>query len=134
MTIKKNDLKFKIVHNHEKYHEFMRLLRNDSRVKKGFIEQKKVTKDQQKKYMKKFGKNYFICLINEKPAGYIGVIENDIRVATHPDFQGKGVALFMAKFIKKKFKNAQAKIKVENTASLKLFKKAGFKLKYYLYE
>ena len=39
--------------------------------------------------------NYYICLDNEEFMGYVGVIDNDIRVATHPDFQGKGVGSFM---------------------------------------
>lgn len=123
-----------MVSNKKKYYEFIRTLRNDKRVSGGFIEQVNITKQQQQKYMEKFEKNYFICLAGKEPAGYIGIIDNDIRVSTHPDFQGKGVGLFMVKFIKKKFKNPQAKIKTDNIASIKLFEKAGFKLKYYLYE
>lgn len=128
------DKKLKIVSNKEKYYEFIRVLRNDRRIRDGFIEQKNITTKQQQAYMNKFGKNYFICLVGGVPAGYIGVIDNDIRIATHPDFQGKGVGLFMVSFIKKRFKNIQAKIKIDNIASIKLFEKAGFKLKYYLYE
>ena len=132
--MKINRQHFKIVPNEKKYHEFIRIIRNDKRVKRGFIEHKNITKKQQIKYMKKFEKNYFICLCGKTPAGYIGVIGNDIRVATHPDFQGKGIGLFMVNYIKKRFKRVQAKIKIDNNASINLFKKAGFKLKYYIFE
>jgi len=124
----------KFVNNEKKYYEFIRKLRNDKRVKAGFIQQKNISKKDQEAYMKKHGKFYYICLCNNAPAGYIGVIENDIRLATHPDYQGKGVGLFMVNKIMKKYKDAQAKIKIDNVASRKLFEKAGFKLKYYLYK
>lgn len=123
-----------IVSNNQKYFEFIRQLRNHKKLKKGFIQQKHVSKSQHLKYMKKNKQFYYICLLNNQPVGYIGIIDNDIRVATHPDFHGQGIALFMVKFIKKKFKKAQAKIKISNQASIRLFEKAGFKLKYYLYE
>ncbi|MFH1457317.1 MAG: GNAT family N-acetyltransferase [Patescibacteria group bacterium] len=123
-----------VVENEKKYWEFIRKLRNDQHIKRGFIEQQNITKAQQEKYMEKNGKFFYICLVDGEPAGYIGIIDDDIRIATHPNFQGRGVALFMVDYVKNKFKNLQAKIKVENTASIKLFKKAGFKLKYYIYE
>lgn len=66
--------------------------------------------------------------------GYIGVINNDIRICTHPDYQRMGVAKFMLDEIQERYPNAIAKVKIENKDSMKLFEKAGFKLKYYLYE
>jgi len=116
------------------YHEFIRQLRNDSRVIHGFIETSYITEEQQKEYMKKYSDCFFICLIDNKPAGYIGVINDDIRVATHPDYQKLGVGKFMLEQIKNKFPNALAKIKITNEASLKLFQSSGFKIKYYLLE
>jgi len=80
------------VSGNEEYYEFVRLLRTDERVCRGFIEQVKITPEQQKEYMKRYENCYWICLYNECPAGFIGVIDNDIRICTHPDFQGKGVA------------------------------------------
>ena len=38
---------------------------------------------------------YRVVLVDDIPAGYVGVINNDIRVCTHPDFQGKGVGKFL---------------------------------------
>ena len=125
---------YKLINNSEEYHEFIRNLRNDERVKSGFIQTEYITSEQQQEYMKKFGSCFYICLIDEKPAGYIGVIDNDIRIATHPDYQKMGVAKFMLEKICELFPKAQAKIKIENEASLKLFKSMGYKIKYFLLE
>lgn len=76
---------------------------------------------------------YFICLDNNKPTGYIGVVKNDIRLAVHPDFQGKGIGMFMLEEIMKIFPESEAKIKINNLKSIKLFEKAGFNLRYYIY-
>ena len=84
--------------------------------------------------MKKWGDNFYICIIDTKPAGYVGVIDNDIRVATHPYFQGVGVGTFMINEIMKIYPNAFAKVKLKNEASIRLFKKCGFKEKYYILE
>jgi ribosomal protein S18 acetylase RimI-like enzyme len=118
----------------QEYHEFIRQLRNDPRVVDGFIQSSYITIEQQKEYMKKYSHCFFVCLIDEEPAGYIGVIDEDIRVATHPDYQKRGVGKFMLEQIKNKFPNALAKIKITNEASLKLFESSGFKIKYYLLE
>lgn len=125
--------KLKFIKNNKKYHEFIRNLRNDKRVKAGFIEQGHITRKQQEKYMKTHNDHYFIGLCDGKPAGYVGVIDNDIRVAVSPDFQKRGIGLFLIQNIKKKYPHLEAKIKIDNKASLKLFKKSGFKLKYYIY-
>jgi ribosomal protein S18 acetylase RimI-like enzyme len=118
----------------QEYHEFIRLLRNDPRVVDGFIQNSYITAEQQKEYMKKYSHCFFVCLINGEFAGYVGVIDDDIRVATHPDYQKRGVGKFMLEQIKNKFPNALAKIKITNEASLKLFESSGFKVKYYLLE
>jgi len=73
-------------------------------------------------------------LIDENPAGYVGVIDLDIRVATHPEFQGKGVGKFMINALMTLYPESFAKIKVENTASLRLFESCGFSKKYYILE
>jgi len=124
----------KMINNDEIFYEFIRKLRNDPRVKSGFIQKKNVTKKQQQAYMEKYKNNYHICTIAGRPAGYIGVIDGDIRIATHPSMQGKGVGKFMVKFVMKKYKNIQAKVMFDNEPSMKLFKSSGFKLKYYILE
>ena len=123
-----------LVKNNYLYWEFIRNLRNLDGVREGFIQQQAITKHQQQVYMSQYNDCFYICLYNGEPAGYIGIIDDDIRVATHPDYQGKGVGSFMVKEIKKKYPSSVAKVKVENKASLNLFTKCDFKIKYYLLE
>jgi len=120
--------------NNSTFWEFIRNLRNDERIKHGFVKQDQITKQEHKKYMSLYGDKFYICLISNKPAGYVGVIDNDIRVATHPDYQKKGVGVFMINELMKKHPEAIAKVKLDNEASIGLFEKAGFKKKYYLLE
>jgi len=122
------------VKNQEEYWEFIRQLRNDKRVKAGFIQQDHISKDNHLKYMEKYGNNFYVCLIDNYPAGYVGVIDRDIRVATHPDYQGKGVGKFMINALMKLYPDSLAKVKIENEASLRLFETCGFTKKYYILE
>lgn len=112
----------------QQYWEFVRLLRMDERVIDGFVETIPITADQQTTYMIKNAQYYRIALIDGKPAGYVGVIKEDIRVCTHPDFQGMGVGKFMIDECAKIWPTAYAKVKHGNTASDKLFLACGFEL------
>ena len=109
------------------YWEFIRALRNDKRTQSGFIQNEYITKEAQEIYMKLNASNYKIALLNNSPVGYVGVIDNDIRVCTHPDYQGKGVGKFMIKEIIKIWPNSKAKIKINNFNSIKLFEAGGFR-------
>lgn len=60
-----------------------------------------------------------------------GVVEDDIRVCTHPDFQGKGVGKFMINKCMEIWPNASAKVKINNEVSLRLFESCGFIKKFY---
>jgi RimJ/RimL family protein N-acetyltransferase len=126
--------KYKLVKNSEEYWEFIRKLRNLDSVKKGFIKQENISKKKQQQYMKEYGDNFWICLEGHEPVGYVGIIDDDIRVATHPKHQKKGIGTFMINEIMKKYPTAYAKIKIENEASIKLFERCGFAKKYYLLE
>jgi len=123
-----------LVKNSYMHWEFIRNLRNMDGVREGFIQQMIIEPSVHEEYMKQFSNCFYICLYDNKPAGYIGVINDDIRVATHPDFQGKGVGSFMVKEIHKMYPFAVAKVKIENKESLTLFEKCGFEVKYYLLE
>ena len=123
-----------LVKNEPKYWAFIRQLRNMDGVREGFIQQKYITQEQHEKYMKKNSTFFYILLDKGVPICYIGNIDNDIRVATHPDHQGKGAATFAVNELMKLHPEAKAKVKLENKASLRLFEKCGFKKKYYLLE
>ena len=125
---------YKLEENMSDYWDFILELRNDPRVKSGFVQQKEISREEHSMYMQAFGESFYICLDNANPIGYIGVINNDIRVATHPDHQGKGVAKFMVTEVMKRHPNAFAKVKIENEASLRLFESCGFKRKFYILE
>jgi RimJ/RimL family protein N-acetyltransferase len=117
-----------LVECREQYWEFVRELRMDERVIDGFLKTTPITKEQQANYMSSNSQHYRIALVNRKPAGYVGVLDDDIRVCTHPDFQGLGVAKFMITECIKIWPTAYAKVKHGNTASDKLFLSCGFEL------
>tara|TARA_B100000989_G_scaffold47307_1_gene30760 strand:- start:757 stop:1161 length:405 start_codon:yes stop_codon:yes gene_type:complete len=126
--------KYKLVRNGPEYWEFIRELRTMQGVSQGFISQEEITPVEQATYMLKYNSNYWICLDNDTPAGFVGVIDEDIRVATHPDYQGKGVGTFMINEIMKIIPTAFARVKLDNEASIKLFERCGFRKKYYILE
>jgi GNAT superfamily N-acetyltransferase len=90
------------------------------------MEQVEITPEDQIKYMEKYGDNYVICLDEATPVGFIGEVDNDIRLAVHPDHKRKGIGKFMLSEFIKMFPNALAKVLWENDASLALFRSAGF--------
>jgi hypothetical protein len=110
------------------YWNFIRELRTDNRVIDGFVDTLTITPEQQTLYMLKNAKYFRVALVNGKPSGYVGVIQDDIRVCTHPHFQGIGVGKFMIAECMKIWPNAKAKVKHGNTVSDKLFKNCGFKV------
>ena len=124
--------KIKLVNCTSQYWEFVRALRNDKRVLNGFIKSTHITKEMQLNYMNNYSRFYRIALLNNQPAGYVGVIDDDIRVCTHPDFQGKGVGKFLINKCVEIWPDAFAKVKIDNDISLKLFESCGFTKKYYI--
>jgi ribosomal protein S18 acetylase RimI-like enzyme len=116
----------------KEYWEFIRVLRNDERVLEGFIKSTYITKEMQQDYMSKNNSHFRIALIDNIPVGYVGVIEDDIRVCTHPDYQGKGIGKFMINECMEIWPTAFAKVKINNKASLKLFEACGFTKKFYI--
>ena len=76
--------------------------------------------------MEKYSDSYRIALFNGEPAGFVGVVDDDIRVCTHPNFQGKGLGKFMIDECMKIWPTAYAKVKLGNVASDKLFLSVGF--------
>ena len=122
-----------LVKCYKKYWPFIYSLRKE--VKEGFINQDDFSLEEHESFMSKNHKNYQICLMfGCVPAGFIGAIEGDIRVAVSPFFQNQGVGKFMLNTFLEDNKKIQAKVKIENEASLRLFESCGFKKKYYILE
>jgi RimJ/RimL family protein N-acetyltransferase len=107
----------------ETHYEFIRNLRMHPKNLKWFLFKSEITAEEQVKYMEKHAQNYRVCLLYGEPVGYVGVIENDIRICTHPSFVGNGVGYFMLSEIKKLYPEATGKIFKHNIASRKLFEK-----------
>jgi hypothetical protein len=137
---------FELVKNESKYWDFIKNLRCDDRIQENFVEQVKITSEQQQAYMKKHNDDFFICLtyLNgidyQIPVGFIGVVDYDIRIAVIPELHGQGAGKFMLNKIKELYPLAIAKVKLANTASKFLFASCGYdkfmkdeKFEYYRY-
>lgn len=122
----------KLVKCTQEYWEFVRELRTNPKVVDGFIQNIEITPEQQKRYMEKYSDCYRIALLKNQPVGFVGVIEDDIRVCTHPEFQGNGIGKFMINECMKIWPTAFAKVKLNNEASLKLFEACGFTKKFFI--
>ena len=120
----------KLVKATSEYWDFIRILRTCPENTEGFEEQVQITPEQQIKYMEKYSEFYYVCLLDDKPAGFVGVINDDIRVASDPNFKQMGIGKFMIEEIMKIFPNAYAKVKINNKASFNLFNSCGFESKY----
>ena len=103
-------------------------------VKQGFIKQHHINSEEHRLFMNNNNDYFYVCVDKGQFLGYTGVISRDIRVATHPNHQKKGVASFMINELMKLHPDSFAKVKVDNQASLKLFESCGFKKKYYILE
>jgi RimJ/RimL family protein N-acetyltransferase len=116
----------KIIQNEPKFYEFIRILRTHPDNLSGFLEKQEITSEQQIKYMEKYGKDYFICLSGDTPVGFIGVVNEDIRLSVDPKFKKLGIGTFMLNEIKKLPIIMSAKVFLNNIASQKVFEKTGF--------
>jgi len=77
-------MELKLVKNKKKYYEFIRNMRIHPDNESGFLEKVNITSEQQENYMKKYNDCYYVAILNESPVGYVGVVDNDIRICTDP--------------------------------------------------
>lgn len=112
----------------EKYWPFILKLRNNFRH--SFFNQSIISYENHKKFMRKWSDSYFVCISHdgETKLGWVGVVDNDIRIAVAPEFQKQGVGKFMLEYIKVAFPEATAKIFSKNIASIKSFQSVGIPL------
>lgn len=131
----------KLVKNSEEFYLFIRDLRTHPLNVSGFLERVEISDSQQFEYMKKHKNEYWICLSGDTPVGFVGVVDEDIRLAVDPNFKNKGIGTFMVGEILKINNIATAKVLLKNVSSQKTFEKNNFKnyktdehFKYYKYE
>ena len=130
----KHKLKLQLVPCSERYWEFIRLLRMNRDVEGGFIERADISVEDKISCMNKYAEDYRVCFDDITPCGYIGVVENDLRICVTPDYWGIGVGSFMLNQTKELWPNPQVRIKVSNVASINLFRKNGYTEKYVITE
>jgi ribosomal protein S18 acetylase RimI-like enzyme len=114
--------------------EFIRNLRNDPLNSEAFVNNDYISRENHQKYMKKYLDKYFICYQDDTPVGFIGVVDNDIRLAVAHEYRNQGIGKFMVLEVLKIFPGASAKIKIGNLASIALFKSIGFTKCFYVYQ
>jgi hypothetical protein len=120
--------RFNLVRITPKYYDFVRNLRMNPKVTSSFREEANITEEDQKEYMKKHGKNYYVCLLQNVPIGYVGVVDDDIRMCVDPAFFGLGAGSFMFSFLKTNYPSCMTQlqyIKKHNTTSQHLLTKFG---------
>lgn len=120
------------VNNTKAHWEFIRNLRNDERVEHGFISNHKITEKEQEDYMTIHGHNYFIIFEDDMAVGFIGDVEDDLRICIAPEFQNKGLGTNAIIEFHKLYPSSLAKVKIDNIQSIRAFEKAGFEIKYVL--
>ena len=113
---------------HYVYWDFIRKLRNNPDVKKGFVNQEHITVPAQQSYMSWHWDNYYVAVDGGETVGYCGVVDDDIRFCVHPDSQGKGYGSKMLDFLAETYPLAIGKVKHGNVPSSKAFGYAGYDL------
>jgi len=114
------------------YWEFIRVIRTHPNNQNYFLTQPNITPNQQIEYMSKNHHKYKICLLNNTPVGYIGIIkENEITYCVHPEYQGKGIGTFMVSEFIKIYDTLTAYVLPKNIGSSRVFEKLGFEKQIY---
>tara|TARA_R110000822_G_scaffold16327_2_gene55673 strand:- start:320 stop:715 length:396 start_codon:yes stop_codon:yes gene_type:complete len=125
-------MKIELVNCEEQYWEFVRLLRINPKNQNGFFTYAEITEEQQTKYMISNSNRYKICLIDNEPAGYVGLVgDHEITYCVSPEFKGKGIGTFMVKEYTPSFNMMEAYVKIDNIASQKVFEKLGWEKQFY---
>lgn len=115
------------------YWEFVRHLRNH--MKESFDDQSEINDWQHLDFMCTHSHNYRIVTLLGHPIGFVGHAFGDIRIAIHPEHQGKGYAKWaLLHFLDSlppdyRTTTIRTQIKIDNEASRRLFASCGFKEK-----
>lgn len=111
----------RMVNCERKYWPFVLELRNLFRD--SFFNKNIISMDEHIEFMEKYSDTYYICITDVGiPMGWVGVVDNDMRVATNPVCQNRGVGKFMLAYAKEKHPDATAQIFDTNHSSLSIFR------------
>ena len=120
-----------LVNCSKKYWNFVRILRADKRIIRNFVDQSTISEMQQITFMKLNSEFFKICLIDDNPVGYIGLIgerKNEITLCVIPEKSNLGIGSYMLSIFQKlNNKTLTAKVKKDNISSSKVFLKNGFR-------
>lgn len=105
-------------------------IRNED--EKCFIDQKEIEIEDHFNYMLYNSKFYEVCLADNVFAGFVGLVDGDLRIGVSDQFKQKGIGKFMLENFKAFKAVKEVKVKIDNEASRKLFESFGFKKRYYI--
>ncbi len=109
------------------YWDFIREIRMHPENQRWFYTQMDISSSQQQEYMMNNSYKYEVCIHENIPVGYVGLIkDNEVTYCVHPDYKGKGIGTFMISELIKKYNNLTAFVIPENVGSNKVFEKLGF--------
>lgn len=130
-----------LVPNEPRFWNFIGELRADEKVQHGFVEQLSgFDEEKQRAYMENYADCYWVAVetygfddyykTNNRiiPWGFVGVVDNDLRICVDPLAQGNGIGKFMLEELKVliDIKKVDVKVKHDNIPSHKLFLSCGF--------
>jgi RimJ/RimL family protein N-acetyltransferase len=110
--------------------EFIRKVRNAG--KEGFFVSEDVSIDEHEKFMAMHGRDYYIGVEEGEDVGFIGVVNDDIRVGVCKKRRGRGLGSKLIKKYTDEFLQSgrqhyvEAVIKKDNIASITAFEHAGW--------
>tara|TARA_B100001939_G_C16883414_1_gene591973 strand:+ start:842 stop:1231 length:390 start_codon:yes stop_codon:yes gene_type:complete len=118
----------------EKCHKkhWRRILEIRNLVRKSFINSSIISYETHTAFMEKNHESYIVAIRYGEVVGFAGVVDNDVRVAVDPKYQKRGIGKKLLNEIVSIFPNCEAKIDLQNKASLSLFESCGFSKKYFL--
>ena len=113
-------MELKLVECEEKFWNDILLIRNED--KESFDKQHEITFNEHENFME----------TNYKFSGFIGIVNDDIRVGVKRQYRKMGIGKFMINEFCNIFEINHAKIKINNIVSQKLFESCGFKKTFYI--
>ena len=116
--------------------KFLYNLMNNKKVRTYFANPNTFSYKEHLRFIKNFKGIFKIMKYKGKKVGAIRLrfFDNEITTAILPEFHGKGIGSKELKEFCKKRNNLKAEINPKNKASIKIYEKAGFKIKHLVME